>query len=73
MTITDKYEPSEDRFERKFYKRANELSKKQLERYFKRNLEKYNRRTNDYIDNYVDRFGSEEFYNFMNEITYTLW
>ena len=70
MTITDKYEIPEDRWNRKFYKCANKMTRTELEDYFASHLfDKYrNNRLNDYIDNYVDRFGGDEFYDYMTEL-----
>lgn len=70
MTITDKYVPPEDRWDRKFYKCADKRTKTELEDWFASHLfDKYNyNRLNDYIDNYVDRFGGEEFYDYITDL-----
>lgn len=70
MTITDKYVTPEDRWDRKFYKCADKMTKTELEDWFDSHLfDKYNyNRLNDYIDNYVDRFGGEEFYDYITDL-----
>ena len=70
MTITDKYVPPEDRCDRKFYKCADKMTKTKLQNWFASHLfDKYNyNRLNDYIDNYVDRFGGDEFYDYITDL-----
>ena len=73
MTINDKHVPPEDRCNRKFYKRANKMTRQKLEDWFARHMYDtyYDNRLNDYIDNYVDRFGGDEFYDYINELIYS--
>ena len=73
MTIINEYVPPEDRCNRKFYKRANSMTRRKLEDWFARHMYDtyYDNRLNDYIDNYVDRFGGDEFYDYINELIYS--
>ena len=70
MKIINEYVPPEDRWDRKFYKCADKMTKKELEDWFASHLfDTYNyNRLNDYIDNYVDRFGGEEFYDYITDL-----